>query len=54
MQLAEADEREENQRKLYDKMIAMMDFSNDCPAKEEQFNSSQMSLGGREVDLLHK
>lgn len=57
MQLKEAEEREENQRKMYDKMFKAIEDSNGgslSSRNKEQFNQSQQSLGGKEVDFMHK
>ena len=57
MQLKESEEREENQRNMYDKMFKAIEDSNGgsfSSRNKEQFNQSQQSVLGKEVDLMHK
>eukprot|EP00347_Sterkiella_histriomuscorum_P020750 403336615 len=62
MQLREAEEREQNQKKLYDRMFQAIEESGQLNShrgsqssrNQESMHNSQQSIGGRELDMLHK
>ena len=55
MQLKEAEEREENSKKMYDRMFKALEEGNSNSTKwqEELFNSTSTSIA-REIDGMHK
>lgn len=59
MQLKEAEERESNQKKLYDKMFQAIEDSNfggglSSRGRSSDLSSQHSTLGGKELDFLHK
>jgi len=54
IQLRDAEEREANQRKLYDRMFQALDDQKEGPHSARSQHKHDPSLGTREIDMLHK